>query len=450
MKKALIVFFAVVIACGGLFAGGGGQQGGQAGGSKIVLRAIQQIDTSTPYYTEDFRQIWDPFLKANPDIGIELEEGQDAGYHGKIEAYAAADQLPELLCVFPAGRSSTLHSRKMLKDLTPLIERDGLRSQFIPWAMDPSEQLSGYVAMIPRGLLVTHVFFVNKTVLADCGLQPARTYAEMKAQVPVLRAKGYDCLVMGNQDTWVCQSCLFSMVAGRFCGEGWEKKIHSGAAKFTDPDFVGALNFLKQMYDDGVLNRNVLATEYGSVPGLFANNRAAYFIDGDWRANAFATDPTTGVALLSPQRQSNDIIVQVFPDIEGAKINKSTSGQLSMGWSMSAKIPAGSAVEEAAWRAIKWLASKEVQTVELNLGRISAPTRNDIDFSSIKVEPIIRDIFSLASKYDTLTGVIDNVFHADVWTPINDGLAEIGMGSSTPQQVAQRVQQAFDRWRAAQ
>jgi raffinose/stachyose/melibiose transport system substrate-binding protein len=185
------------------------------------------------------------------------------------------------------------------------------------------------------------------------------------------------------------------------------------------------------------------------VVGQFASKKGAYLIDGDWRAPVFVTDPSTGQALI-PVEQQKDILVTVFPDIPGAKINKSSSAQLAMGWAMSASIPTGSPREEAAWRTIKWLTGKEVQAFMLRVGRISAPTRIDVDVAGIEVEPMVKGVMNLPGQATTLTSVIDNAFHADVWTPINDGLQEIGMGTRTPQQVAQAVQQAFDTWKKNQ
>jgi raffinose/stachyose/melibiose transport system substrate-binding protein len=98
----------------------------------------------------------------------------------------------------------------------PLVRRDGLASVFTPVSLDPSQQGAGYLGMITRGLTATNAFFVNMEVLRDCGLQPAKTYSELVAQVPVLKAKGYETIIMPCEDTWVMQSCLFSSIAGRF------------------------------------------------------------------------------------------------------------------------------------------------------------------------------------------------------------------------------------------
>jgi len=314
--------------------------------------------------------------------------------------------------------------------------------------MDPAQQQAGYLAMIPQGITTTHAFFTNMEVLNDCGLQPAKTYAELKAQVSVLRAKGYETVIIPAQSDWVMQSCLFSMLAGRFGGEGWEKKILNGQAKFTDPDFVNALAFVKTLYDDGVIQRSAVGMDYGEGPGAFANKKSAYYIDGDWRVGAFITDASTGQALISPARQAN-IRIGVFPDIPGAKINSSSSVILGVGYGMSAAIPAGSAKENAAWEFIKYFTGKEVSELRTEHGGTPTPSRTDLNFAAMKLEPMQKAVGNLGNEFKTPTVVIDGVFASEVYTPINTGLIEIAMGRRTPAQVAADVQRAFDTWKAS-
>jgi len=389
---------------------------------------------------------WDTFRANNPDITLVIENLYNEPFHNKTEVYAASGNLPDVLYVWQQGRSTSLHQKRLLKDLTPLIDRDRLRRFYNPAALDTKQQAFNYQAMIPLTIIATHVFYVNKEVLDACGLRPAKTYAELKAQVPVLAAKGYETVIMPNNDTWVMQSCLFSMIAGRFCGEGWDQKILNRQAKFTDADFVNALAFVKQMYDDKVISRSTLNLSYNEGPVAFATNKSAYYIDGDWRASAFITDSSTGIALISPSRQPN-FLITVFPDIEGAKINKSNSVILGSGWAMSASIPAGSPKEEAAWRLIKWLIGKEVLARQIQNGYITTGSRTDIDLNSLKLEPLQKVGANLVNEYQIGTAVIDGVFAYELRDVMNDVLREIGLGSKTPQQAAADIQKAFDRWR---
>ncbi|AEF86427.1 putative bacterial extracellular solute-binding protein [Treponema primitia ZAS-2] len=446
LKRFLLISFAsvLVILCVACTGKKDSQNGGQ-----VELRVLNYYDMTAASAADEIPTVWEAFEKANPDIKLIREDLFNEPFHNKVEAYAAAGQLPDVVYAWPSGRSSTLHTQHLLKDLAPLIQRDGLASIYVPASLDPTAQGAGYIGILPRAITSSHTFYVNNEVLKDAGLSPAKTYAELKAQVPVLRAKGYDTVLIAQQDTWVMQSCFFSLVAGRFGGEGWEKKILSGQAKFTDSDFVSALEFIKTMYDDGVLTKATLTTDYGSVIGQFSTNKGAYLIDGDWRIAAFITDKSTGQALISPARQ-NSIDITVFPDISGAKLNKSTSTILGTGWGMNANIPAGSAKEDAAWRLIKWLSGKEVQSWLLETGGTVTPTRTDIDTGSLALEPMQKGGGALGTQYTTGTVVIDGAFHSDVYTPINDGLQQIGAGTRTPRQVAEAAQRAFDTWKASQ
>jgi raffinose/stachyose/melibiose transport system substrate-binding protein len=256
---------------------------------------------------------------------------------------------------------------------------------------------------------------------------------------------------MANAETWVMQSCLFSAIAGRFMGEGWEQRIHSGQARFTDPDFVAALQFVRTMYEDGVLSQATLATDYGSSIGLFATNRGAYKIDGDWRVGDFLTDHSTGMALISPERQRN-FRISIFPEIDlpGVRLNRNNTVVLATGWGINSNIPRGSAKEDAAWELVKWLTGREAQTFFVETGTFSSPSRTDIDLSRLALEPLQVAIANLSYEYDVSTVVIDAAFPGVVYTPLNDGLQALGMGRTTPQALAAVVQAAFDTWRAAQ
>jgi raffinose/stachyose/melibiose transport system substrate-binding protein len=411
----------------------------------VTLRVFYYLEATAPNAIADANIWFDTFEKDNPGVKIDRENLFDEPFHDKLRTYAAAGNLPDVMYVWPSGRSDYLHDQRLLKDLTPFINRANLRSYYLPMTMDPSQQQAGYLGMIPQSITTTHVMFVNNEVLRDCGLQPAKTYAELKAQVPVLAAKGYETVIMANKDTWVMQSCLFSMVAGRFCGAGWETKIHSGQAKFTDPDFVAALDFIRQLFADKVIAQSSFGLDYYDSPAAFAKNKGAYLIDGDWRVGAFITDSSTGQALISQSKQNN-ITIGVFPDIPGAKINSSSSVILGVGYGMSSAIPSGSAKEDAAWKLIKWMTGKEVSQLRTEHGWTPTPSRTDLNFASMQLEPLQKAIGAVGSTFNTATCVIDVVFDSDIWRPINDGLRGIGLGSKTPQQVAADTQRAFDRW----
>jgi raffinose/stachyose/melibiose transport system substrate-binding protein len=407
----------------------------------VTLKVLNYMDLSSPGAQTEINQIWGDFEKANPNIKIEREDLFNEPFHQKTEAYAAAGKLPDVIYMWPGGRSTTLHTRHLVKDLRPFLGKDA--KNFSAAALVP--QAGGYLGEIPIGVTATHALYVNKKMLADLGIALPKTYAQLVAAAKQLKAAGKGAILMGAQDDWVMQSCLFSMIVGRICGDDYVAGLKAGKIKFTDAQFVKALKFYAGLYRDGVLDKKNLQTAYNDVNGLWASGRAPFMVDGDWKVGNFLTDPTTKQALIPVAEQAN-YAMTIFPRIPGEKNHQTTSVVPGVGFGMNAKIPAGSAREKAAWKLISWLVSPEVQKIRLETGA-AFPSRKGV--TSDKLEPLAQE---RARFYGAFKGtcVLDNELDAKVYAPINTGLQEIGLGVATPEQVAANVQKAYERWKAGQ
>lgn len=407
----------------------------------ITLRVLDNFDQTAPTAERQNNEIWGAFEKANPNIKIEREVIFNEPFHQKTEAYIAAGQLPDIVYMWPGGRSSTLHLKHLVKDLRPFIGKD-IKS-FSPAALVP--QAGGYLAEIPITVTATHVLFVNQKILDDMGLAIPKTYAQLVSVTKKLKAAGKSSVLLGAQDDWVMQSCLFSMIVGRICGDDYVDQLKAGKVKFTDKLFLSALKFYARLYKDGVLDKKNLQTAYNDVNGLWASGKSPFMVDGDWKVGNFLTDPTTKQALIPVDQQKN-IVMTIFPRIPGEKNHLTSSIVPGVGYGMNAKIPAGSAKEKAAWKLISWLTGPEAQKIRLEIGA-NFPSR--IGVSSDKLEPLSRECARFKGAYKG-TCVLDDKFDAKICMPINTGLQEIGLGLATPEKVAQNTQKAYDSWKAAQ
>lgn len=419
----------------------GSMAGAAAAKEQITLTVLNYLDATSPNAERELEEIWGAFEKNNPDIKLVREDLFNEPFHQKTAAYIAAGKLPDVIYMWPGGRSSVLHDQKLVKDLTPLLGKT--RSEFNPAALVP--QAGGYLAELPNGITATHVLYTNKAMLDSLGLTIPKTYAQLKAMVPKLKAAGKDVILMGAKDDWVIQSTLFSMIVGRLVGDKGMDAIIAGKAKFTDAPFMNALNFYQQLYTDGILTKKNLQTAYNEVNGLWASGQAPFLVDGDWKCANFLTDPTTGKALIPPDMQKN-FVMTIFPEIPGEIVHQTTATVVGTGWGINAKIPAGSDKEEAAWRLVQWLESPQVQKIRLETGA-AFPSRKNV--TSSKLEPLAQERVRFYDSFDG-TYVLDNVLDAKVYSPLNIGLQEIGLGIATPKEVATRVQQAMDAWRKAQ
>ncbi len=442
-KRLTMTMVAGIVAVTFAFAAGGQQQPSGQKEEVVTLRVLNYLDASQANSEREIKEIWGEFEKQYPNIKIEREDLFNEPFHQKTSAYIASGQLPDVLYMWPGGRSAELHEKKLVKDLTPFLKADGLYDKFIPAALVP--QHGGYLAELPMCVTVTHVMFVNTKLLKDNGLSVPKTYEELKAMVPVLKAKGMETVLIAAQDDWVMQSCLFSAIVGRIAGDQFIDNVLAGKAKFTDKPFVDSLAIVDDMFKSGIISQKALQTPYGEVPALFAAGKAPFLIDGDWRTGAFQTDTSTGVALIPVENQPN-IMLTVLPSLPGEKVHNTSSGVVGTGFGMSASIPAGSAKEKAAWTLIKYLNSEYVQKIRLETGA-AFPSLKGVTVTNL--EPIAQARGKFYGEISATTYVLDGVLDPKVYSPINIGLQEIGLGKATPQQVAERTQKAFDEWKAS-
>lgn len=433
MKRVTIALLVVALALTSAFAQ-----------EKVTLNVLNYQQADQAGYQEDVA-IWQKFQAANPDITLNMEVLFNEPYHQKLQTYAAAGTLPDVFYVWPGARSAVIHEKKLAKDLTKLLGADFLKD-FSGAATNPDNQLGKYLVELPQSFTYTSVMYVNKKLLADNGFALPKTYDDLKRMVPRLKAKGINVVMLPDKDGWPMQSCLFSTVLGRMAGDKFVDSIIAGKAKFTDKPFVNALTVIANLYKDGIIAREDNQVGYGEAPGLFASEKAAIYIDGDWRAGAYITDKASGKALIAPAAQESDFVLLPFVAIPGEVNPGVVSAVAGTGWAISNSIPAGSAKEKAAVRLYKYLYSNEVQAIRYSTGAY-VPTRKGV---KANVEPLVAKVPVFYADNPKTCYVFDGAFDPSVYNVVNDGLIAIGLGTSTPEKVAADVQKAYETWVSTQ
>ncbi|MBO5137545.1 MAG: extracellular solute-binding protein [Spirochaetaceae bacterium] len=431
------LLFLVLILFATIFCGCHGKTG------PIELKVVNYYDLTSVNAAEEITAVWEKFQEQNPDIKLIREDYFNDVYHLKIEEYIESGNIPDVMYMWPSGRSSErLHLENLVKDLRPFLERDGLVAAYNPAALE--KQLGGFLGELPNGMTYTSVLYANTQVLEECGLVPATTYEELVAQVPVLAAKGHETLLMANSEQWVMQSCLLSLLLGRFGGPYWADHVKNGTLRLTDEKLLKAFQFLQQLCDDGVISKNTFDVNYSEVVEAFSMGKGAYMLDGDWRLSSFVTNSDTGQALFSLQHQEK-VDMLVFPVIPDSVHSKTVSGVCGTGWGISAAIKPNSAKEDAAWRLVKWLESKEVQQWRLEKGLAPFPSRMDVDMNSANLEPIQRKTIDFTRSYTGVTPVFDGEFSENVSQVCNSVLPLICLKKITPLEGAMRIQEEIDK-----
>jgi len=392
---------------------------------EVELTVLNYLDITSPE-----AKAWDATVEAfnakYPNITLKIENSFGEAYHQKLAALAAAGDLPDVMYLWPGGRSAEIYRNELTEDLYPFLGPD--KDKFVPAAVAP--QWDGKLYELPIGITATHVMYVNTKLLSDLGLTMPKTYDELVAMVPKIKEAGLYPILMPNKAAWVMQSCLFSVLVGRIAGQDWLDALIAGEASFTDQEFVDSLALVKDMYDTGLLPPQSIQLEYGDGPNLFATGRSPFMIDGDWRVGAI-------VPLLSEEEQEN-FELTVFPDIAGQKGESgSTSTVAATGFGMKAGLT-GDKVD-AAWKWIYFFAGPQAAEIRL-IEQGMIPTYI-MDLSAYDISPLAVKRGAFYPEHSG-TYVLDDKITGEPINILNTGLQELALGNTTPEKLAAEIEAA--------
>jgi len=213
-------------------------------------------------------------------------------------------------------------------------------------------------------------------------------------------------------------------------------KAVKGEASFTDEGFVRALEIVEEMYATGLILESNVLLGYGDGPNVFAEDKAVFYIDGDWRVTAFSAVPD---GLMTPEKQEK-ITLTVLPDFAGqVGPSGSTSFVASTGLGMKAGLSQEKA--EAAWKLVSFYVGPIASKKRLLGGSLKPPSWTNLDISDVEMGPMDRKLFSFYPLHPP-TLILDAVIPADGVQRINTGLQELALGDITPEKLAAEIEAA--------
>ena len=399
-------------------------------GPEVEITMLNYLDITSPEAAG-----WDATVEAfnakYPNITLTIENSFGEAYHQKLAALAGAGDLPDVMYLWPSGRSIEIYRNELTEDLYPFLGAD--IDKYVPSAVAPQWDGKLYELPITAGT-ACHVLYVNTKILNDLGLSMPATYEELVAMGTTISDAGLYPILMPNKAAWVMQSCLFSALVGRIAGQDWIDKVITGEAAFTDQEFVDSLALVADLYGTGLLPPQSIQLEYGDGPNLFATGRSPFMIDGDWRVGALTP-------LLTEEEQA-DFELAVFPDIAGQKgVSGSTAGVASTGFGMKAGLTGDKA--DAAWKWISFFAGPEASEIRF-VGEGMIPSYI-MDLSVYEdIPPLVVKRAAFYAEVSTNTAVLDAVITGEPINIINNGLQELALGNTTPEKLAAEIEAAME------
>ena len=331
------------------------------GGASAPASAVAPVTlTLWSWRTEDVdtynNKIFKVFEDENPGITVDFEAPVvNTEYNQSLTTALAGSDGPDLAMVRAYGGLQGWTS-----DLLPLDDIVPGLTDIAPAVLQGSKGTDGKIYSVPTVTQTTQMFY-NKDIFDQHGLSVPKTWDDFIKVNDTLLAAGVTPIALGAKDGWVLP--MFSDIVGaaRYGGTAFEKKVTSGGTTFSDPDYVAALQVVKDLQKYLNEGDNVTGVAYTDSQTEFASGLAAMYAGGTYELTTFKT-------------QNPDINVGTFPvpTPPGSVSDKPVvPAYADGGWAINAKIAPEK--KDAAIKLIQWLDTPEAgQLIADNLFMFSA------------------------------------------------------------------------------
>ena len=424
-----LLFLLVLAACSG-----GGENGSSDAastkGEDVASISIWHNFAGDDLRAKTVRGMIEQFQKENPEIKVDAQAIPVDGYRQRISTVAAADELPDVFLTYAGSYTDEFYEGDLIQPITPLLEEHPeWRDSFLPGALDVYDYGEGEIYSAPVAMSATSFLYYNKQLFKENNVEVPKTWDEFMHVIDVFNKKGITPISMGNQAPWVAQSTTFGAIADRVTGTEWfmDAAAQDGAS-FTDPVFIKALGYFKQLVDANAYQDGANGIDNTQAEQYFAQGNTAMMINGSWTISSLADSAS--------EETLQNIGVSLVPAItEGEGRANTITGGPGGGFLLNSKTE-GEA-KEVALELIYALSNAEAQKA---IAESNSMVMYDVNINQETVNPLFYEAFNLVLEAE-YAPVYDLHLSAAAGEAINIGLQEIMLGGDV-ESVAKKLQQA--------
>ena len=294
------------------------------------------------YSEQNVRDMTADFMKANPDIKVNLEFVPYEGLRDKTLLSQGAGGGYDVV-LFDVIWPAEYATNNVLIDVSDRITAD-MKSDIMPGAWTTVDY-NGKAYGMPW-ILDTKYLFYNTDMLKEAGIAaPPKTWDELLAQAKIIKDKGIVEFPIvwswAQAEAVICDyTMLLASYGGNFLTDDGKPAFQSGGG-------VEALKYMVKSLDDGVTNPNSKEYLEEDVRRVFSSGQAAFALNWTYMFN-LANDP-------KESKVAGKVGVVPGPGIAGKLDASAVNGSMGLG------ITAGSKHPDEAWKYILAMTSQETQ-----------------------------------------------------------------------------------------
>jgi multiple sugar transport system substrate-binding protein/raffinose/stachyose/melibiose transport system substrate-binding protein len=245
--------------------------------------ALTFMTFETPALTARF---WDgsidTALKSVDGVTINKIVTPDADRNAYAKQLQASGQFPDIL--------ASINPKDFTEaGLLSPFDKSWLAENFV----DPTaNDIDAETYIPPTNSQILPLVFYNKKVFADHGLTVPSTWDEFMSTVAALKSAGVTPIEYAGLEGWSASMPLVALASSDVLGQNpdWIAERYAGTVKFTDSEFVGAMDKARDLVEVGAYDPGALSVDYPTANKNFLAGRSGMYLMGSWLIGQFKPD----------------------------------------------------------------------------------------------------------------------------------------------------------------
>jgi xylobiose transport system substrate-binding protein len=343
-----------------------------------------------------------------------------ADYQSKLQTIMNTKQAPDVFFNWGGGSIKPFVDAGLLEPLDDMMAtQPKLKSMFLPSVLNAGKVDDKFYGIPMRGTQPV-LLFDNKDVLKKAGIQQPKTWDELLADIPKLKAAGVTPIADGGGDQWPTLM-WFEYLYDRIAGPDLLKKALSGDKDvWASPDSKKALSMIKQLVDSGAFGKNYDSVKYtdGGSVSLVAKGKAAFELMGSWYFSQQQTD--------HPDFAKSGLEYTTFPTVSGGKGDPADIvGNTNNYYSVAKKAPH----KEAIAKFLELMYSDRFVNDQLNIGNLPTTTNTKDQLKTSDNAKYLQYQYDMVDKAPSFQLSWDQAYTQDNATPMHQAIQQFFNGS---------------------
>lgn len=366
----------------------------------------------------------DEYMAAHPNVNIKITVLENEAFKTKLTTVMQGGTPPDIFQSWGGGTMNDQINAGLLKDITPDLDADGgaWRNSFAPGAL-AVYALDGKNYGVPWDMGMVGWWY-NKDLFTQAGITKVpTTWTELIDDVKTLKAAGITPISVAGKDTWTGMH-IWSYLATRLCGKEGFLAAANRTGSFTDQCFVDAGNKLQELIDLEPFQPGFLGMVHDEMQGTFGNGKAAMELSGQWAPQVETAQSASGTGIAN-------LGFFAFPSVEGG------AGKLTDAMGGGNGFAIGKNASPEAIDFVKYLTAveqqKRIAAAGVGIPVVKGGEAGLTDANMLEVQKgfAAADYFQL---------YYDQYMPSAMGSILNDAVAGLFAGTSTPEQVAQAIE----------